>query len=176
MLHPSVSLVSTRDPKEHETRRRIWDKGFTKAGMGPVSSILMIKTTDSAYVKAVLEYAERTSVHVNKLSDIVSEKAGSGSRINVTELFSWFSFDVMGDFVFCESFGMLDRRERSLVIQQLRSAMNLLGPFGPMPWLAHMVLSLLPQTWRMKDWWAVKNWASNQMRRQIDVSGRSCFE
>lgn len=32
ITHPQVSLVTARDPKLHEHRRRLWDKGFSTKG------------------------------------------------------------------------------------------------------------------------------------------------
>ena len=88
---------------------------------------------------------------------------------NVTYLFYWFGFDVMGDFVFNKSFGMLQNQEWHHIIVLLQRAMSLLGPFSPVPWLVQIGFKILPRFGVLGDWFDMVAWCEKQMRERADV-------
>lgn len=83
------------------------------------------------------------------------------------EYIYWFGFDAMGQFVFSTSFGMLHNRQMHYIIKRLQSALSLLGPLAPAPWLIQVGLHLLPRVGKVKDWYDSLDWCEQQMRRRI---------
>lgn len=95
---------------------------------------------------------------------------------DVTDLFYWFGFDAMGDFVFNNSFGMLQSQEWHHIIILLQRALSLLGPFSPVPWLVQLGFKLLPRVWILKDWFDMVAWCEKQMRKRIKANFRAYVE
>ena len=89
---------------------------------------------------------------------------------DVTNLFYWFGFDAMGDFVFNKSFGMLQNQEWHHIVLLLQRALSLLGPFSPVPWLLQLGLKCMPRISVLKDWFDMVAWCEQQMRERIKVA------
>ncbi|CAH0015559.1 unnamed protein product, partial [Clonostachys rhizophaga] len=85
LMHPIVSLHMIRDHEEHSRRRKIWDKGFSS--------------------KALREYEPRVAFYTEQLLKRIV--CNGNQTVNVTALFNYYSFDVMGDLAFGRSFNML---------------------------------------------------------------------
>ncbi|KAI1325711.1 cytochrome P450 [Xylariaceae sp. FL0255] len=158
---PQVSINSTRNVEEHGLRRRVWDRGFSPAAL----SIYDIYIIEHAHLLAarieclVLEHSNR----VDGLDEAV---------VNVTEWCFWFSFDVMGEFAFARSFGMLRDSKWHAKIRQLVDAMAMLGPVSPVPWLAQIVLGLKPRLPSVNTWLSMLKWSAGcmdeRLRAEID--------
>ena len=118
---------------------------------------------------ALSQYADRVKVILEQLDRCLETDAKEGKTSDLNELLLWFSFDVMGDFVFNKSFGMLQLREWKSEIGMLQSAMALLGPFSPLPWLIHIGFRFAPGAWRVKDWMAWTGWCEQQMKERMKV-------
>lgn len=103
ILNPTVSLQMVRDRKEHARRRRAWDRGFGAKALRDYQGRVARYTDD------LLGVVERAAAD----EDSVGEKGttggdgGGGGRINMAKWFNYYSFDIMGDFAFGESFNML---------------------------------------------------------------------
>ncbi len=82
----------------------------------------------------------------------------------------------MGEFAFAESFGMLDNQHYHHVILMLRRALNLLGPFSPVLWLARIGFALFPYVWRMADWNNMMAYCQEKMNQRIKVRGTNASE
>lgn len=82
----------------------------------------------------------------------------------------------MGDFVFNNSFGMLQSQEWHHIIILLQRALSLLGPFSPVPWLVQLGFKLLPRVWILKDWFDMVAWCEKQMRKRIKANFRAYVE
>ncbi len=67
----------------------------------------------------------------------------SGETINVTQWFHFYSFDVMGDFAFGKSFGMLQSGKAHFALDLLHGGMKPLGLLTPMPWI-FLILARIP--------------------------------
>ena len=110
------------------------------------------------------QYESRILDELHLLEEQVEQHSQSDQSSPVSNLFGWFSFDVMGDIVFGRSFGMLQKREWETVIQRLGEALGLLGPFSPMPWIVHLSFRLgsgwLPM---VRRWEAMIEWCRAQM-------------
>ena len=106
---------------------------------------------------------------MKKLESHIEQAATSDKPVHVNSICYWFAFDVMGEFAFAESFGMLDNAQYHHVILMLRKAFKLLGPFSPVLWLARIGLGLFPRTWRMADWNVMMAYCRERMDHRIKV-------
>lgn len=107
---------------------------------------------------------------MKKVERYIEKAASSSKPVDVTSLCYWFAFDVMGEFAFAKSFGMLDNERYHNVILLLRRAMRLLGPFSPVLWLARLGFALFPRIWRIADWNDMMAYCRNMMSQRIQVS------
>ncbi|OOF94575.1 hypothetical protein ASPCADRAFT_26369, partial [Aspergillus carbonarius ITEM 5010] len=147
LLHPKLSLVTSRDKTTHAARRRQWNRGFTS------------KSLDQ-YITKILPY-------ITQLEHRIEHDIHNHHVSNVTDLFYWFGFDTMGDFVFNKSFDMLHRNEWHFVVVLLRRAMSILGPLSPVPWLVQIAFHLFPRVWILGDWFRMVAWCEGQMRERM---------
>ena len=148
-LLPEVALNTTRSKRDHDVRRRIWDHGFSSKAL-------------AYYEERVVEYAETLEARVAELSR-------RGEPVDVSKWFYWFTFDVMGEFAFAKSFGMLRDEKWHFAVVMLRKAMGLLGPLSPVPWLAQIGFYIAPWMWVVRDWLAMLVWCRDRMGERIKV-------
>lgn len=116
---------------------------------------------------ALAEYEPRVLKKVSGLRERIAHAGGQPVLIN--DLMRWFSFDLMGDFAFSEDFGMMERREYHSAIQQLRSAITLLGPFSPAIWIPRLGFAFIPGLWKVKDWFGMLAFCDACMERRMKV-------
>jgi hypothetical protein len=102
------------------------------------------------------------------LHERIQADASAGVPSNVQNLFYWFSFDAMGDFVLSKSFNMLSDRRWHPFVASLQNALSLLGPFSPTPWLLHVGLKLAPRIMAVRAWFNVNVWCHSQMSERLD--------
>ncbi|KAI0112259.1 cytochrome P450 [Nemania sp. FL0031] len=152
---PQVALNTTRSAGDHASRRRIWDRGFGPAAL-------------ACYEERIAEYAD---LLVARIEGLVSRGRLADSHeyvtVNVTEWFSWFAFDVMGEFAFAKSFGMLQDGKWHTKVRLLIEAMSMLGPVSPVPWLAQLMLNVKPRLPLVKDWFAMLQWCKECMDERL---------
>lgn len=148
-LLPEIAVNTTRNIKEHDARRRVWDRGFTNKAL-------------AIYEERVVEYAETLASQIEKL-------AIEDSPVNVSDWFYWFTFDVMGEFAFARSFGMLKDKKWHFAVRLLRRAMSLLGPFSPVPWIAQIAFYITPWMYIVRDWLGMMQWCKDRMGERIAV-------
>ena len=149
LLLPELAVNTTRSKPEHDKRRRIWDHGFT--------------------TKALAIYEQRMIEYGHLLERGIRELAQRNQPVNVCAWFYWFTFDVMGEFAFAKSFGMLQSERWHVAVVMLRKAMQLLGPLSPVPWLAQLGFNLLPWFGVIADWFAMLAWCRQRMEERIQV-------
>lgn len=149
LLLPELAVNTTRSKPEHDKRRRIWDHGFT--------------------TKALANYEERMMEYGHLLDRGICDLAQRNQPVNVSAWFYWFTFDVMGEFAFAKSFGMLQSERWHIAVVMLRKAMRLLGPLSPVPWLAQIGFNLLPWFGVIADWFAMLAWCRQRMEERIQV-------
>ncbi|KAI1413310.1 cytochrome P450 [Hypoxylon sp. FL1857] len=147
IIHPFLSLVSTRDKEIHAARRREWLRGFTS--------------------KALAQHEEKILKHIDELERRIEEDALSRKPSEVRDLFYWFGFDVMGDFIFNKSFNMLSNQEWHYIVLRLQRSLAFLGPLSPAPWLIQLGLRLGPRVWVFSDWHDSMDWARSTMRTRL---------
>jgi hypothetical protein len=149
-LLPEIAVNTTRSREEHDSRRRIWDKGFS--------------------TKALAAYEERVVEYANTLVRKFEQLSLEDTPINVSDWFYWFTFDVMGEFAFARSFGMLENEKWHFAIKLLRTATSLLGPFSPVPWAAQIGFYITPWMYIVRDWLSLMEWCKLRMGERIQVS------
>ncbi|PNP46211.1 hypothetical protein TGAMA5MH_02246 [Trichoderma gamsii] len=147
-----MSLVTTRYKPLHAARRREWNSGFT--------------------TKALLEHEAKILKYVDKLDQCIEADAKSGKITDMRNLLLWFGFDIMGEFVFSKSFGMLETQKWHHIIVRLQRALSLLGPMTPLPWLVHIAFDLAPRVSVLKDWFDIIAWCQSQMKDRL-INGSS---
>ncbi|ORY67019.1 cytochrome P450 [Pseudomassariella vexata] len=147
ILHPEMALVTARSKEIHAARRREWKRGFTPTGL-------------AHHETKMLKY-------VDQLDQCIERDARASRPSHVNNLFFWFSFDAMGDFVFNQSFGMLHDQRWHHIIVRLQTALSLLGPFSPVPWLIQVGFKLAPRLGPLRDWFDMVAWCESQMRTRL---------
>ncbi|KAK3374770.1 cytochrome P450 [Podospora didyma] len=148
-LLPEIALNTTRSKPAHDARRRIWDRGFSTKAL-------------AVYQERVVEYAETLATRIEELDR-------EDKPVNVSDWFYWFTFDVMGEFAFARSFGMLRDEKWHSAVKLLRKAMSLLGPFSPVPWLAQIAFYITPWMYIVKDWLSMMQWCKQRMGERINM-------
>ncbi|KAL7756326.1 hypothetical protein ACKLNR_013319 [Fusarium oxysporum f. sp. zingiberi] len=92
-VDPSVTrpdIVFTRDPQDHRLQRRSLAHAFS--------------------AKALRDNEESVQFHVKLLLERLGQNAGPGTGgANMSEVFNWLTFDVIGDLTFGESFDSLNQ-------------------------------------------------------------------
>lgn len=149
VLLPELSINTTRSIKAHDLRRRIWDRGFSSKAL-------------AVYNEHIIRYTELLASRIEKLSQ-------RGQPAVVTDWFYWYTFDVMGEFAFTRSFGMLRDEQWHVAVRMLRKAIALLGPFSPVPWLIRIGFCC---TWIpvVRDWFVMVGWCKERMDERLKVS------
>ncbi|PSS10965.1 hypothetical protein M430DRAFT_53504 [Amorphotheca resinae ATCC 22711] len=149
ILDPNLSLVTARNKFLHQTRRRQWNQGFT--------------------TKSIAQYEEKILKYVDQLDVCIEQDVAAHRVSDVRNLFFWFGFDAMGDFVFNKPFNMLQDQKWHHIIVLLQRALSLLGPFSAVPWLIQIGFKLMPRVWILKDWFDMVAWCEKQMHERLQV-------
>ncbi|OAK99157.1 cytochrome P450 [Phaeosphaeriaceae sp. SRC1lsM3a] len=148
-LLPEIAVNTTRNNKEHDARRRIWDQGFS--------------------TKALAAYDERVVQYTNTLVQRIQSISQRSDAVNVSDWFYWYTFDIMGEFAFARSFSMLEDEKWHFAVKLLRKAMSLLGPFSPVPWAAQIAFYIVPWMYIVRDWLAMMDWCKDRMGERIKM-------
>lgn len=113
--HPLVSMHTSRDRAQHDRRRKVWAPAFSPAAL-------------KGYEARVQRYND---LLIEGLSNGKFEKVGKGGdgqgAVNVSEVFNWYSFDVMGDLAFGRSFDCLEGGQTHWAIKLLNEGMKPAG-------------------------------------------------
>ncbi|RYP06625.1 hypothetical protein DL764_003047 [Monosporascus ibericus] len=95
-------------------------------------------------------------------------KAHGTSAVDVDEVMSWFSFDVMGDIVFGKDFNLLESRVWTPAIEHRDRALALVGPIGDTIWIARLAFWLVPFYGRVKDWFRMVSFCEDQIKERLE--------
>ncbi|KAJ9615861.1 hypothetical protein H2200_001938 [Cladophialophora chaetospira] len=123
MTQPRETIFMTRSKKFHSKHRKDWDRAFS--------------------ANALRDYEPHVTAYAQKLVDTIGSHVGN--PLDVTRWFNFFSFDLMGELAFGESFGRLDAGQENTYMTVFHELMNLIGLLGSVPWLMHLV-SKIPTT------------------------------
>ncbi|KXH40889.1 cytochrome P450 [Colletotrichum simmondsii] len=169
ILHPDRALVTTRIKPIHAARRREWNRGFSAQGIYPIDLRNHEPISNEPYrTTALVQHESKILKYIEQLDVCIEADAKAHVASEVRNLFFWFGFDVMGDFVFSKSFDMLHQQQWHHIIVRLQRALSLLGPFSPAPWLIQVGFKLGPRTSVLKDWFDMVAWCEQQMRVRLD--------
>jgi cytochrome P450 len=148
---PLTSMHTTRDKAQHDRRRRVWGPAFTAAAI-------------RGYEGRVEKYNEMLVEGLREGKYCEKEGKGQGKAVNVSEVFNWYSFDVMGDLAFGRSFGCLEGADTHWAIKLLSEGMK---PAGlAMPSWFFRVLVAIPGA--AKDYWRFIEFCCDQLRRRME--------
>ena len=145
--HPNNSLQTSRDPAEHQQRRRLWSGAFGS--------------------KRLRGYEQRIRKYRRKLVDGLVQM--NGQPVNATKWFSLYSYDVMGDLAFGEGFESLERGEHHWAVQLILEVQDAVGLCLPI-WLLRMVLAI---PGLMTQWWKLLEYSEERLLERMNV-GHAC--
>ncbi|KAI1274542.1 cytochrome P450 [Xylaria sp. FL0933] len=146
LTYPTMSLQTARDDNLHSRWRRVWSGAFGE--------------------RSLQDYEERMVQYRALLVKVIEDSAGS--PIDMTKLFSYYNYDVMGELAFGHSFDMLGTNKENEAIKLYNTATVVLGLKLPM-WFFRLLTGIPGAT---KAWWAFKDYCTaqlnNRMQRKAD--------
>lgn len=117
---PMVSVHTCRDRATHDKRRKVWDQGFS--------------------TRALRDFEDRELRITKLLVDQIGKR--SGETMNASHWFNFYSFDVMGELAFGESFGMVEKGEVHEAMDMLHKAMAPYAFLGTVPWFMNLLIAI----------------------------------
>lgn len=115
------------------------------------------------------EYEQRMFPYINQLDKYVETAYIQGQPVNVSDVFFWFCWDVMGETTFGKSFGMLQNEQWHDAIVMLKRALTILGLFTPTPWAFHIAFKFLSGRWVVRDWQEMKKTCYRLVKERLNV-------
>ena len=146
---PFVSLHATRDRAFHDQRRRLWSTAFSD--------------------RALRGYEQRVTEYQNKLLERIDDNYGQS--VNISRLFNFYSFDVMGELTFGNSFNMLDTNESHWMVDMLHAGLRPFQFMFPV-WFIRLVVQLFPFV--MKNFYKLVHFCEQQLETRRKVIPRPC--
>ena len=143
LIKPLESLQMLRDKARHAERRRIWSYAFSD--------------------KALRGYETRITIYQDQLVSKVA--AAKGRPIDMTNLFNWYSWDVMGDLAFGYSFDMLKTSKKHQAIAVLDDGLKALSFMLPM-WVFRLAIAIPGLS---KDWWGFIDFCRGRLLSRMKV-------
>ncbi|KAH8810086.1 cytochrome P450 [Flagelloscypha sp. PMI_526] len=114
--NPGLNYI--RDPLEHKRQRRAWDRGLNATALHTYESRIVLKTTE--------------------MVEQLRSRCASGS-LNMTDWFSFFVFDVMGELGLGKDFNALASGSRNSAMEGIRDVMFATAVFGTIPWFLYLM-------------------------------------
>ncbi|CAH0017908.1 unnamed protein product [Clonostachys rhizophaga] len=139
---PAVSLLTSRDPREHARRRKTWDNGL---------SFKAIRTYEA-------NIARCTSQLINNI------EGSLGRSIDMSHHFTLYTFDVMGTLAFAKDFKMLESKELHPIFKFLHESMLSVVIFGHAMWFLTFLKNIPGLASPIKK---LNAWADQQIEDQI---------
>jgi hypothetical protein len=93
----------------------------------------------------------------------------AGEPVNVNDVMSWLSFDIMGEVTFGEDFGIMENKEVIDELVHQRKALALVAPLVDAPWISQLGFKLFPFLGPVRGWWAALRVSSDRMERRMAV-------
>ncbi|KAH9918659.1 cytochrome P450 [Fomitopsis serialis] len=121
-------LVGARDKQIHADARRVWNRGFTSASIRKYEPILIRR------VGQLVEMLEA------KCPSAVTHDASVPE--DMSKWLNFFSFDLMGDFVFGGPFEFLRDGDKDGLLQTIQDGLRLSSLTGHIPWSFKAVMKL----------------------------------
>lgn len=184
LLHPDRALLTTRDRIIHDARRRDWKQGFINRGTSVksetfsdspevlivLSSVWKMNTNGASLSPpALASHAAKSIKHAEILDAAIEANAFRSQPSTMRDLFYWYGFDLMGDFVMNKPFGMLASQKWHYLVTRLQHALSLLGPASPAPWLIQLAFHLGPKIYQVQSWNLVAQWSWDEIHSRLQA-------
>ncbi|KAL3476423.1 cytochrome P450 [Aspergillus californicus] len=144
---PAYSVHTTRDRSLHDRRRRIWSPAFSD--------------------KALRGYETRVEAFNRVLVRKIGERF-DGKPINISQWFNFWSFDVMGDLAFGQSFNMLESEKGHWAITLLEKGQEGAG-WGLPPWVARLLVKI---PGARRGYFEFLHFCASQIENRMKVQGK----
>lgn len=119
---PLTTLHQMRNRAMHDRRRRGgWDKAFN--------------------AKSLRGYESRVTSYADVLVEQISK--AKTKPINVSKMFIFYTFDVMGELAFGRSFDALRSGKSHYIMEIMHNSSLVVGALGPNPWIMRL-LTIIP--------------------------------
>ncbi|KAI1160871.1 cytochrome P450 monooxygenase-like protein [Nemania serpens] len=149
IVRPRTSAIFTRDKLEHKEGRKFWAQGLSS--------------------KAMNDYHPRITSLVRELSRCIG---ASGTKpVDLDQVMSWYSWDVMGEVLFGEDFNLTKSRVTHPGIEHRDRALALAGPLGDAIWIALLGFQLCPPVGRVNDWRRMIQFCEDHMKLRFKRGG-----
>ncbi|KAI1120325.1 cytochrome P450 monooxygenase-like protein [Nemania abortiva] len=149
IVRPRTSAIFTRDKLEHKEGRKFWAMGLSS--------------------KAMNDYHPRLISLVRELSRCVG--SFGAKPINMDQVMSWFSWDVMGEVLFGEDFNLTRSKVTHPDIEHRDRALALAGPLGDAIWIALLGFQIMPPVGRVNDWRHMMQFCEHYMIERFNRGG-----
>ena len=163
--------MSARDKEIHNERRRLWFQGLGPHCMciETLPCLPFLSRQKLTMLLALKEYERRMLDYVDQLDAVIERQHQSNTAVNVSDVFFWFCWDVMGETTFGKSFDMLKDERWHASIAMLRRALTILGPVTPTPWAFHIAFKFLKRHWVVHNWREMKKTCYKLVRERLSV-------
>lgn len=169
-LNGTICFIRACPPSSRETRAIT----SPDVGCGPWPCLPKVGfaahkiTILSLTCPAINEYLPRIKKQIGILQNVV--KRSKSQPLSLNDTMSFFAFDSMGDFVFNQSYGMMESGEWHKAIIQQRSALAILGSLHCTIWLIRIAFAFMPSIWRVADWFNMVAFCDERMNERLKVS------
>ncbi|CAG8961693.1 hypothetical protein HYFRA_00006233 [Hymenoscyphus fraxineus] len=147
-FHPDLNIISMRDQRHHDNRRRIWNYAFS------VKVALALKSFENRLI--------RHGEHMDQYL-----QSADGQAVSCNDIFTYYAFDLMGDLSFGKSYDMLNGGKWPDSILRMRQFMPFFGPMNQSTWLINLGLGLPGCS---TDWKAFVLYCKQIMKERIEIS------
>lgn len=114
------------------------------------------------------EYKPRVAALARDLKSCIDSYGDQ--PVNMTDVMTWYSFDIMGEVIFGKDFGMIKNRATNPILEQQRQALALLGPIIDVQWIVHLAFNFVPFIKQVQDWMKMCSFCEQQMVERMAVS------
>ncbi|ETS74340.1 hypothetical protein PFICI_14206 [Pestalotiopsis fici W106-1] len=150
LMQPRTSAVFTRNKHEHREWRKTWSQSLSS--------------------KAMESFQPRVAGLAEALVEYISEK--HSDPVDLDEIMSWFSFDVIGDVLFGEDFDLIRSRTMHPAILHRDRALAFLGPLGDAIWIACMAFDFVPFVDIVQNWFRLVDFCDTRLKLRMKRGDR----
>ncbi|KAL4868857.1 hypothetical protein BDV12DRAFT_208924 [Aspergillus spectabilis] len=145
--YPNCSLISVRDRKAHDRRRRIWSPAFSDRALRGYE--VRIERYNTAFLRQIESF--------------------NGNPINIAKWFECWSFDIMGDLAFGQSFNMLESPEGHHWAITLLKEAQAGGGLSIPSWAARLLFAFPPVS---REYFKFVHFCAAQIEKRLCIQGK----
>ncbi|KAJ2988814.1 hypothetical protein NUW58_g3778 [Xylaria curta] len=158
IIRPRTSAVFTRDKVEHKEGRKFWGQGLSNKA-------------DLDVAAAMNDYYPRIAGLVRELSNCIG--SFGLNPVDVDQVMSWYSWDVMGEVLFGEDFNLTKSKVTHPGIKHRDRALALAGPLSDAIWIALLGFQLCPPVGIVNDWHNMIRFCEDHMKLRLGRGGNN---